>query len=72
MVFITKKMMVEMLKLPKVGITKLLAKPMKEKEKEMEGIVYWKIAPLEALVDWEGWKDSLFKGMYATIFLALI
>jgi hypothetical protein len=65
-------MMVEMLKLPKVGITKLSAKPTKEKEKEMEAIVYWKIAPLKALVDREGWKDSLLKGMYTTIFLALI
>jgi hypothetical protein len=51
MVFITKKMMVEMLKLLKVGMTKLLAKPTKEKEKEKEAIVYWKIAPTEALVD---------------------
>ncbi len=61
-----------MFKLPKVGITKLLAKPMKEKEKEMEAIVYWKIAPLEALVDRERWKVSFCKGMYAAIFPALI
>jgi hypothetical protein len=64
--------MVEMFKLPKVGITKLLAKPMKEKEKKMEAIVYWKITPPEALVDKERWKVSLCKGMYVAIFPALI
>jgi hypothetical protein len=64
--------MLKMLKLLKVGITKLLAKPTKEKEKGMEAIVYWKITPLEVLVDREGWKVSLLKGMYVAIFLALI
>jgi hypothetical protein len=27
---------------------------------------------LEALIDWEGWKVSLFKGMYVAKLLALI
>lgn len=53
-VFITEKMVVEMLQLPKIGLNKLLAKPTKEKEKEKKAIVYQKIAPLEALVDQEG------------------
>jgi hypothetical protein len=65
-------MMVEMLKLLKVGITKLSAKRTQETKKEMEVIVYWKITPLETLVDQEGWKVSCFKGMYVAIFLALI
>ncbi len=40
-----------MLKLPKIGINKLLAKPTKEKEKEKEVAIHRKIAPLEALVN---------------------
>jgi hypothetical protein len=35
-VFITRKMVVEMLHLPKLGITKLLTKSTKEKDKERE------------------------------------
>jgi len=36
LIFITKNMVVEMLHLPKLGITKLLTKPTKEKDKEKE------------------------------------
>ncbi len=35
-IFITKKRMAEMLNLPKIGITKLLTKPIKKKDKEKE------------------------------------
>lgn len=51
LVFITKNMVAEMFKLPKINISKLLPKPMKEKEKEKEAIIYQKFVPLEALVD---------------------
>jgi hypothetical protein len=44
-------MVAEMFKLPKINISKLLPKPMKEKEKEKEAIIYQKFVPLEALVD---------------------
>jgi hypothetical protein len=47
-------MVAKMLKLPKIGINKLLAKPTKEKEKEKEAAIYQKIAPPEALIDQEG------------------
>jgi hypothetical protein len=55
-----------------ISITKLLAKPTKEKEREKEGAIYWKIAPLKALVDREGWKVSLFKGIYVARLSTLI
>ncbi len=61
-----------MLNLLEIGITKLLAKPTKEKERENEVAIYWKIAPLKALVDREGWKVSLFKGIYVVRLSALI
>jgi hypothetical protein len=48
--------------LPETGFDKLLTKPTKEKEKE--ATIYRKIAPPKALVDREGWKVSLLKGMY--------
>ncbi len=55
LIFITKKMVVEMFHLPELGIIKLLAKPTKEKdkerEKEREVAIYRKIVLLEALVD---------------------
>jgi hypothetical protein len=37
-----------------------------------ESTIYWKIAPLKALMEWEGWKVFLLKGMYATRLLASI
>jgi len=72
LIFITKKMVVKMSQLPKIGFNKLLAKPTKEKEKEKEATIYQKIALPKALIDREGWKVSLLKGMYATILPALI
>jgi hypothetical protein len=63
---------VEMFKLSKIGISKLLAKPTKEKEQEKEVVAYRKNVPSKALVDQEGWKVSLLKGMYAIRLLALI
>jgi hypothetical protein len=54
LVFITKKTMVEMFKLSKTSLNKLLAKPTKKKEKEKEVVVYQKITPLEAFVNHEG------------------
>jgi hypothetical protein len=48
---ITEKLVMEMLKLSKTCINKLLANLTKEKEKEKEVVVYQKIAPLETLVD---------------------
>ncbi len=49
--------MVEMLNLPKTNITKLLAKPTKEKDKERtrekEVAIYWKIVSLKAFINWE-------------------
>jgi hypothetical protein len=75
-IFITKKTMAKMLSLRKIGITKLPTKPIKKKDKERERekevTIYRKIASLEALIDWEGWKVSLFKGMYVAKLLALI
>jgi hypothetical protein len=40
LIFITKKIVAEMLNQPKIGISKLLAKPTKEKEKEKEAAIY--------------------------------
>lgn len=75
-IFITKKMVVEMFRLPKLGITKLVAKLTKgkdkERKKEREVAIYRKIASLEALVDWERWKVSFLKGRYAIKLLTLI
>ncbi len=65
-----------MLNLMETSITKLLAKPMKEKDKERarekEVAIYKKIVSPEALVNWEGWKISLLKGMYAAKLPTLI
>jgi len=61
-----------MLNLPKINISKLLAKLTKEKEREKEVAIFKKIVPLEAFVDWEGWKVSLLKGMYVARLLTLI
>ncbi len=61
-----------MFNLPKINMGKLPSKPTKEKEKEKEAVVYRKIIPLEALIDREGWKVSLLKGMYAARLSALI
>jgi hypothetical protein len=52
----TKDIMVEMLVLP---LTRHLKPPTKQKE-----LNFQKIAPLEALVDREGWKVSMLKGMH--------
>ncbi len=69
-VFITEKTMAKMLNLPKTGITKLPTNLTKEKDKERkkekEATIYYKIVSPKALVSWEGWKVSFFKGMYAT------
>ncbi len=54
LISITEKMVVEMLKLLKTCISKLLTKPTKEKEKENEAVVYRKITQLEVLIDQEG------------------
>ncbi len=64
--------MVEMFKLPKIGIKNLPPKLTKEKEKINEVIIYQKIVPWKALVDQKGWKVSLLKGMYVVRLLALI
>ncbi len=72
LIFIIEKIVAEMFKLSKIGINKLLAKLTKEKEKEKEANVYGKIVSSKALVDWEGWKVYLLKGMYAVKLLALI
>lgn len=45
-------------------VTKLLAKLTKDMEKEKEVGIQQKIIPLKTLVDREGWKVSLLKGMY--------
>jgi len=37
-------------------VTKLLAKPTKEMEREKEMGIYKKITPPKAFVEWEGWK----------------
>jgi len=58
-----------MLCLSQSSITKLLVKPQKE---EKEATIYRKITPLEALVDWEGWKVYIFKCMYVARLPALI
>ncbi len=75
-IFITKKMVVEMFRLPKLGITKLVAKLTKgkdkERKKEREVAIYRKIASPEALADWERWKVSFLKGRYAIKLLTLI
>ncbi len=44
-------MVAKMLNLLEIGINKLSPKLTKEKEKEKEVAIYWKIIPLEALVD---------------------
>jgi hypothetical protein len=44
-IFITEKTMVEMFKLPKIGIKNLPPKLTKEKEKKNEVIIYQKIVP---------------------------
>jgi len=68
--------MARMLNLLKMGITKLPTKLAKDKDKERkrerEATIYQKIVSPKALVNWEGWKVSLFKAMYATRLLALI
>jgi hypothetical protein len=55
-VFITEKTMVEMFNLPETSITKLTTKPIKKKDKEKKGAIFWKIVSLEALVNREGWN----------------
>jgi hypothetical protein len=76
LVFIIEETVTKMFNLSKIGITKLLAKPTKEKdtkiEKEKEAATYRKITSPEALVDYEGWKVSFLKGMYVTKLPALI
>lgn len=75
LVFITKKTMAKMLCLLQSDITKIRMKPQKEKKekgKEKESIIYQKIAPLKALMEWEGWKVFLLKGMYVARLLALM
>jgi len=72
LVFIIEKIVVEMLKLLETNINKLPAKPTKEKEKEKEAIIYRKIAPLKTLVNQEGQKVSLLKGMYVAKLPTLI
>jgi len=64
--------MVEMFQLLETSFNKLSAKPTKEKEKEKEVVVYWKITPPKAFVDREAWKVSFLKGMYATRLLPYI
>jgi len=44
----------------------------KGKKWENDATIYQKIDPLKALVDQEGWKVSLLKGMYVAQLLALI
>jgi hypothetical protein len=65
-----------MFNLSKINITKLLAKLTKEKdmkiEREKEAATYQKITSPEALIDWEGWKVSFLKGMYASKLPTLI
>ncbi len=49
-----------MLHILELGITKLLIKPAKDKDKERrkerEAAIYYKIISPKALVDWEQWK----------------
>ncbi len=75
-IFIIEKTMAKMFNLPKSNIANLPTKPIKEKDKERErekkAAIYQKIASLEALIDQEGWKVSLLKGMYVAKLLALI
>lgn len=56
--------MAKLLLLPHIGHSKLSTK---KKESNFQ-----KIAPLEALVVREGWKVSMFKGMYITRMPVLI
>jgi hypothetical protein len=53
-----------MLKLSEIGISKLLPKLTKDKGKEKEVAIYWKIVPPKAQVNLEGWKVPLLRGMY--------
>jgi len=46
-----KKIVAKMLNLLEINITKILAKSTKEKEKEKEVAIYWKIALPKTLVD---------------------
>jgi len=75
-IFIIEKTMAKMLNLPKMGITKLLTKPAKEKDKERkkerEATIYQKITSPKALVNRDGWKVSLFKGMYVVRLIHVI
>ncbi len=50
-IFIIKKMVANMFNLLEISINKLLTKPTKEKEREKEEAIYWKIIPLEALIN---------------------
>jgi hypothetical protein len=65
-----------MFHLSELKITKLSTKLTKEKEKENERekevTIYQKIVLLEALINWEGWKVSLFKGTYVARLPTLI
>jgi hypothetical protein len=53
-------------------LAKLTKEKNKEREREREATIYRKIVSLEALVDQQGWKVSLPKGMYITKLSALI
>jgi hypothetical protein len=53
-IFLIGKTAAKMFKLPKTSLSKLLAKPTKEKDKEKKATIYQKFVPSEALVDREG------------------
>lgn len=72
LVFITEKTMAKMFNLLEIGINKLPPKLIKEKENENEVVVYQKIVPPKALVNWEGWKVTLLRKMYVVRLPALI
>jgi hypothetical protein len=63
-VLLAKNKVADMLLLPQARHLKFLAK-----QKEPN---FLKITPLEALVDMERWKVSMFKGMYVAKMLVLI
>jgi hypothetical protein len=44
----------------------------KDEDKEKEIAIYKKIIPSDSLMDYEGWKVFVFKGVYATRLPTLI
>jgi len=70
LIFITEKIVFEMFNLLKITLANYCpSRPTKKKRKKNQS---FKITPSKALIDQEGWKVSLLKGMYVAKLLALI